>query len=515
MLKSSAIILIVGAMLAAASTASAEIVKINVGPTLNPFFLRLVCNRVAGERGGRLVRSERSGPNKNGVCYVDIPRRSGGIVATPGTLNPTRPTQQPTTIRSPLPQAVQQQGTIRQPVPQAVPNATSRIEMVNVGRLWSQLHAAQRCEEVALSKNASWTGIWKKHDARSEAQCQLRKKPEFVLRAVSTSKIWSDSHAQYQCPRVAQANGGVWAGSWQADPKDANKARCMVRVKIVPMTVKAFVTTKIWSDAHAKKHCNELAQRNRGEWQGEWRDTQDNKNSICMIKLPQQTANNQAAAATRNTPPTPKPAEQATAIWEQNLRNVAAGLIWDQAQAERKCPVVARNAKGTWTGRWTKTGPGNESVCQVKFGGGIVAQAVPSATAKPVAQPANNVRTRNVAAGPIWDDKQAAQKCPVVAANNQSKWTGNWTKTGPGHVSVCEISTATVAAAQPKPAATLRPVQANTGSGKRREVSVGGIWDQAQAVKKCPLAATNNKGRWTGKWRKISNTNAVCEIEMP
>ncbi len=51
-------------------------------------------------------------------------------------------------------------------------------------------------------------------------------------------------------------------------------------------------------------------------------------------------------------------------------------------------------------------------------------------------------------------------------------------------------------------------------SGGKREVHVGGIWDQAQAAKKCSLAATNNKGTWTGKWRKISTTNAVCEIEF-
>ena len=45
---------------------------------------------------------------------------------------------------------------------------------------------------------------------------------------------------------------------------------------------------------------------------------------------------------------------------------VDAGPIWNQIDADRKCPQVAKSAGGKWTGQWKTTRPGQMSVCQIK-----------------------------------------------------------------------------------------------------------------------------------------------------
>ena len=47
--------------------------------------------------------------------------------------------------------------------------------------------------------------------------------------------------------------------------------------------------------------------------------------------------------------------------------NIEAGPIWNQADANQKCPRIAARAKGAWTGQWWTTQPGKMSVCQVNI----------------------------------------------------------------------------------------------------------------------------------------------------
>lgn len=49
------------------------------------------------------------------------------------------------------------------------------------------------------------------------------------------------------------------------------------------------------------------------------------------------------------------------------LRNVKAGPIWNQNDAERKCPDVCRDADGKWTGQWHTTKVGRQSVCECRL----------------------------------------------------------------------------------------------------------------------------------------------------
>lgn len=47
-------------------------------------------------------------------------------------------------------------------------------------------------------------------------------------------------------------------------------------------------------------------------------------------------------------------------------RTVEAGPIWNQADAEQKCPRIARQYNAQWTGHWWTTVQGKMSVCQIR-----------------------------------------------------------------------------------------------------------------------------------------------------
>jgi Mannan-binding protein len=86
--------------------------------------------------------------------------------------------------------------------------------------------------------------------------------------------------------------------------------------------------------------------------------------------------------------------------------NVEAGPIWNQADAQNRCPQVAQTNGGVWAGQWHTTVPGRMSVCEVRF---------PS---KP------RPKTIDVEAGPIWNQADAQTKCPRVAQANDGVWDG-------------------------------------------------------------------------------------------
>jgi phospholipase C len=50
------------------------------------------------------------------------------------------------------------------------------------------------------------------------------------------------------------------------------------------------------------------------------------------------------------------------------VRQVEAGPIWDQADANVKCAALAQKTGGTWTGQWVTTARGEMSVCEIKGG---------------------------------------------------------------------------------------------------------------------------------------------------
>ena len=49
-----------------------------------------------------------------------------------------------------------------------------------------------------------------------------------------------------------------------------------------------------------------------------------------------------------------------------HVYTINAGPIWNQADAQQKCPKLAKKRGATWTGHWWTTQPGKMSVCQLK-----------------------------------------------------------------------------------------------------------------------------------------------------
>jgi rubredoxin len=113
----------------------------------------------------------------------------------------------------------------------------------------------------------------------------------------------------------------------------------------------------------------------------------------------------------------------APAAAKHGVRDVEAGPIWNQMDADRKCPKVARDVGGTWTGQWHTTQPGRMSVCEVAGGH----------------HSGGGKHDKWVEAGPIWNQFDADRKCPDVARKAGGKWTGQWKTTQPGRMSVCEV----------------------------------------------------------------------------
>lgn len=88
--------------------------------------------------------------------------------------------------------------------------------------------------------------------------------------------------------------------------------------------------------------------------------------------------------------------------------DVNAGPIWNNNDAQSKCPAVCGGLK--WNGQWTTTVPGQMSVCGTQQG-------------------------VDVPVGPIWNNTDAQTKCP--AQLSKVTWSGQWTTTVWGRMSVC------------------------------------------------------------------------------
>jgi len=88
--------------------------------------------------------------------------------------------------------------------------------------------------------------------------------------------------------------------------------------------------------------------------------------------------------------------------------DVASGPLYSQSHAQSTCPGVCASWGG-WNGNWTSY------VCGCK--GNYV----------------------DINAGPIWDNNHAQTVCPQVASGVNGAWSGQWTTTVPGEMSVCGI----------------------------------------------------------------------------
>lgn len=207
----------------------------------------------------------------------------------------------------------------------------------------------------------------------------------------------------------------------------------------------------IWNQIDAEKKCPDVARRAGGTWTGEWLTVKPGEMSLCDV-----------------------------VDWQNGQsrdRWIDAGPIWNRLDASNKCADVARRAGGIWTGEWRTTKPGEMSACKV----------------------AEWQRGRNrdgwIDAGPIWNQKDAELKCPSATRRSGGRWTGEWRTTKPGEASICEVA------------------DERAGHSPDRWIDAGPIWNQADADRKCSAVALNSGGKWTGQWNTTrTGKMSVCEI---
>jgi hypothetical protein len=104
--------------------------------------------------------------------------------------------------------------------------------------------------------------------------------------SVEAGAIWSQSDAERKCPEVAKTNGGTWNGQWRTTVP-GRMSVCELRlspskeIKVVEL----IEAGPIWSQYDAEKKCPEVAKKNGGTWNGQWRTTVPGRMSVCEVRL--------------------------------------------------------------------------------------------------------------------------------------------------------------------------------------------------------------------------------------
>ena len=105
----------------------------------------------------------------------------------------------------------------------------------------------------------------------------------------------------------------------------------------------------------------------------------------------------------------------------------------------------------------------------------------------------------NIPAGPLWNDEDAKEKAPKVAAAHQGKWTGQWSTVVPSQMSVIEVELNVT----------------NSGSNSyKTNVLAGPLWSNDEAQKVGSAIAASYGAEFTGQWSTIvEGVMSVIEIK--
>lgn len=104
-----------------------------------------------------------------------------------------------------------------------------------------------------------------------------------------------------------------------------------------------------------------------------------------------------------------------------------------------------------------------------------------------------------LAAGPLWNDEDAATKGPRIAAAHLGKFTGTWNTVVPSVMSVVQVSETTP----------------QTGKYSFKTLQLAGpLWNDEDAKAVAPNIAASWGGTWTGVWKTITEgVMSVIEVE--
>jgi hypothetical protein len=85
---------------------------------------------------------------------------------------------------------------------------------------------------------------------------------------------------------VAKENRGTWNGQWRTTVP-GRMSVCEIRLSPSKeiKVVESIEAGAIWSQWDAEKKCPEVAKKNGGTWNGQWRTTVPGRMSVCEIRL--------------------------------------------------------------------------------------------------------------------------------------------------------------------------------------------------------------------------------------
>ncbi|MCG8386378.1 MAG: mannan-binding lectin [Cytophagales bacterium] len=105
----------------------------------------------------------------------------------------------------------------------------------------------------------------------------------------------------------------------------------------------------------------------------------------------------------------------------------------------------------------------------------------------------------NIPAGPLWNNDDAQEKAPKIAAAHQGKWTGQWNTVVESQMSVIEVEL---------------NVENSGGNEFKTNVLSGPLYSNDEAQKVGPAIAASYGAEFTGQWRTIlEGAMSVIEIK--
>jgi hypothetical protein len=180
------------------------------------------------------------------------------------------------------------------------------------------------------------------------------------VRTVQVGPIWNQQDAQQKCTAAAQQAGGTWTGQWRTT-RPGQMSECDIRTDHDRERIKSVEVGPIWNQMDANQKCPAAAQREGGQWTGQWRTIRPGMMSVCDVSTHRgmdiRIGGGSSISGTYNGGGSP-------ADWH-GKRSIGVGPIWNQIDAQRKCPEAARKENGTWTGDWRTTGRG-QSECDIR-----------------------------------------------------------------------------------------------------------------------------------------------------
>ncbi|WP_437943623.1 mannan-binding lectin [Sorangium sp. So ce281] len=159
------------------------------------------------------------------------------------------------------------------------PACVAKNLALEAGPIWSTSDAQTKCPNVCNPQNMNWNGQWWTTVPGAMSVCECAPRPAAVVQA---GPIWSNTHAQTQCPNTCAAYSSAtkWNGQWWTTvPGQMSVCECADK----PPASVSQEAGPIWSNADAPSKCPAACGTNR-TWNGQWSTTVSGQMSVCSCE---------------------------------------------------------------------------------------------------------------------------------------------------------------------------------------------------------------------------------------